>query len=408
METRKRFQFNFAPYFRNARKSTVWAMLCLVVCMLGLGISAMAQQPKIITIDVSGAGTGAGQGTVPYYISDAGVITGWYVDASGVNHGFLRAYGGSITTINAPLAGNISGMGTICYGVNLAGAIAGSSTDNNNVPHSFLRTPDGRFTIIHVPGASQGSWADNINDAGTIAGAYVDESSTVHVYLRAPNGTITAPIDGPGAGEGDWNGTYIPTGYGLNVSGEVTGFACNAVTCHGFLRASYGAITGFDVPGAAGTEPLSINMAGEVTGDYWDTSGVDHGFLRAPNGKITTFDAPGAGTGLGQGTFVSSNNSAGAITGSYMDADGVSHGYLRTPDGRFTIFDAPGAGSAADQGEGTFPTGNNWVGVIMGFYVDVGLVNHGFLRLLSSAISSCYSGCPCTAPVGLGHSYLLP
>jgi hypothetical protein len=364
-----------------------WMVLCLAVCMLGLAVSAKAQNGHIIKFDVPGAGTGAGQGTTPFYINNAGVITGWYVDASGVNHGFLRAPDGTITApIDAPLAGNVSGAGTVLYSVNRFGVIVGSSTANDQTCQSFLLAPNGRFTIIYLPPplASQCSWADNINDAGTIAGAYIDTNSTAHVYLRAPNGTITAPIDGPGASTGDDNGTYIPTGYGLNPWGEITGFACNDVTCNGFLRGPDGAITGFavQVSGAAGTMPTSINPAGEIAGSYWDTSGVTHGFLRTPDGTITApIDAPGAGNLSGQGTSVSSNNSAGVITGNYTDADGVSHGYLRTPDGRFTIFNVRGAGAAPDQGEGTFPTGNNSAGAIMGYYVDVSLASHGFLRL---------------------------
>ncbi len=374
-----------AQFWTAVRRKGALA-LCLALCVLGLGLSANAQNGHIIKFDVPGAGTGAGQGTIPYYINGAEAITGWYVDASGVNHGFLRAPDGTITApIDAPLAGNESGVGTTLFSVNRFGAIVGSSTANDQTCQSFLLAPNGTFTIIHLPLrlASQCSWADNINDAGTIAGAYVDASSTVHGYLRAPNGTITAPIDGPGASAGDYNGTYIPTGYGLNPWGEITGFACNTITCQGFVRAPDGVITGFDVqvPGAAGTEPLSINPAGEVAGDYWDTSGVNHGFLRSPYGRFTTFDARGAGNGSGQGTGVSSNNAWGAITGGYTDADGVSHGYLRTPDGKFTTFDVPGAGAAPNQGEGTFPAGNNSVGAIMGFYVDVNLVNHGFLRI---------------------------
>jgi len=359
-----------------------WMVLCLAVCMLGLAVSAKAQNGHIIKFDVPGAGTGAGQGTTPYYINNAGVITGWYVDASGVNHGFLRAPDGTITApIDAPLAGNESGVGTNLYSVNRFGVIVGSSTANDQTCQSFLLAPNGRFTIIYLPPplASQCSWAANINDAGTIAGAYIDESLTAHVYLRAPNGAITAPIDGPGASTGDDNGTYIATGYGLNPSGEITGFACNDITCNGFLRAPDGVITGFavQVPGAAGTVPDSINSAGEITGYCYGASGPCHAFLRAPDGRIITFDAPGAD----QGTDPASNNAAGAITGYYWDADGVSHGFLRTPDGRFTIFNVRGAGAAPDQGEGTFPTGNNSAGAIMGYYVDVSLVSHGFLRL---------------------------
>src|SRR5947209_2459935 len=50
----------------------------------------------------------------------------------------------------------------------------------------------------------------------------------------------------------------------------------------------------FDVPGAVnGTSPSSINKAGAITGTYYDASFLGHGFLRASNGTLTTFDVPG-------------------------------------------------------------------------------------------------------------------
>ena len=49
-----------------------------------------APKGEITTIDVPGAGAGAGQGTFAVSINPAGAITGYYVDANNVGHGFLR------------------------------------------------------------------------------------------------------------------------------------------------------------------------------------------------------------------------------------------------------------------------------------------------------------------------------
>jgi hypothetical protein len=68
----------------------------------------------------------------------------------------------------------------------------------------------------------------------------------------------------------------------------------------------------FDVPGAAGTSPISINPAGVITGSYNDASNVPHGFLRDAGGAITTFDPAGS---VGFGTIPDSINPAGVITG---------------------------------------------------------------------------------------------
>lgn len=68
---------------------------------------------KITTFDVPGAGTGTGQGTVPYGLNPVGNTIGRYVDASNVDHGFLRDPWGRITTFDAPGAGTGAGQGTI-------------------------------------------------------------------------------------------------------------------------------------------------------------------------------------------------------------------------------------------------------------------------------------------------------
>jgi hypothetical protein len=114
-------------------------------------------------------------------------------------------------------------------------------------------------------------------------------------------------------------------------------------------------------------QPLAINPAGAVTGDYTDANFSVHGFLRARDGTITTFDAPGAVFG----TLPTAINPAGVVTGlSLTQTSG--HGFLRARDGTFTTFDAPGA-------VGTQPSGINPAGAVTGYYVDENAGVHGFL-----------------------------
>jgi hypothetical protein len=44
------------------------------------------------TFDVQGAGTGSGQGTIPFVNDPSNAITGYYVDSSNVSCGFLRTH----------------------------------------------------------------------------------------------------------------------------------------------------------------------------------------------------------------------------------------------------------------------------------------------------------------------------
>jgi len=119
-------------------------MLCLTLCMLGLGLSGSAKEPTIVTFDVPGAGTSPGQGTQPSYFSPERVIIGWYIDANLVYHGFLRAPNGTITTFDAPGAGTGEYQGTYPDGINPAEVITGWYIDASGVLHGFMRMPEAR------------------------------------------------------------------------------------------------------------------------------------------------------------------------------------------------------------------------------------------------------------------------
>jgi hypothetical protein len=181
----------------------------------------------------------------------------------------------------------------------------------------------------------------------------------------------------------------------------------------------------FDVPGAQGTFPASINPAGDITGSYSDANGLGHSFVRSSNGTVTTFDVPGgtssgggainpAGTVAGSYVYLNDPNSvphlylrtrndafstfdvpgnivlfflsesinpAGAITGTYFDDNFVSHGFLRASDGSIATIDAPGADTNPnDFPNGTLAVSINPEGVILGIYADTNRNNHGYLR----------------------------
>jgi len=264
----------------------------VLTLMLGLCLSATARESTIITFDAPGAGTSAGQGTLPFSINPRGAIAGFYMDKNNVNHGFVRAPDGDITTFDAPGAGT--------------GAFQGTMT----------------------------GFIDCINQKGAMTGYLIDASNLYHGYVRAPDGNITS-FDAPGAGTGAGQGTRPA---GINAAKMIEGdyFDASNVS-HGFVRDAHGYIINVDVPGAGtgafqGTYPSTINTRGDIVGQYVDAGDVNHGFLRTKRGHITTFDVSSAGSGSGQGTIPNSNDPEGEITGYYVDASGVLHGFLRTPE----------------------------------------------------------------------------
>src|SRR5262245_25279584 len=87
--------------------------LCLSFGMFTAQATALAA--TVNTFDPAGS-----QYTVPASINTAGVITGYYQDASYGVHGFVRDSGGALTTFDVPGASH-----TEPRDINTAGAIAG-------------------------------------------------------------------------------------------------------------------------------------------------------------------------------------------------------------------------------------------------------------------------------------------
>ena len=379
----------------NVRNSMAWGMLFPAMCMLMSGVSAVAQhQLTITTIDAPGAGAAYGYGTESIAINPAGVVAGFYVGLSNVVHAYVWT-DGKFTTFDGPGVPshastdpfsppsswiNTDAPGTYALGIDATGAVTGYYIDASNVAHGYLRAPDGRFTSFDVPhagaGSGQGTFASNMNLEGTIAGNYTDKNNVSHGFVRAPDGAITE-FDPPGA-QGTWLGWFQC----ISTTGAVTGYyADSGGVLHGFVRDPNGKITTFEVAakgltGGQGTETWAINPAGTSVGVFVDANSVNHGLVRAADGKITVFDVPLAPAGAN--TVAEAIDPAGAVVGFYNDANGVHHGFLRAVDGTFTYFDVPAAGNGFHQG--TVPLGNNPEDTVIGFWIDSDWVWHGFVR----------------------------
>ncbi|MGC9952089.1 MAG: hypothetical protein ABSF64_37580 [Bryobacteraceae bacterium] len=113
---------------------------------------------------------------------------GYYVDASNVNHGFVRDAKGVVTAIDAPGAGAGAGQGTSAQSVNSAGTVAGYYQDTSGVCHGFVRATSGTITTFDPPGAgtgaNQGTFAKSVNGPGAITGFYTDASNLERGFVR--------------------------------------------------------------------------------------------------------------------------------------------------------------------------------------------------------------------------------
>ena len=108
MKTRKSLM-RFTAGLKDLRNCMAWGILSPAMCMLMLGVSAIAQQPTITTIDAPHAGTISGYGTEAIAICPTGQIAGFYAGYSNSIHAYVRATDGTITTFDAPGAGTGAG-----------------------------------------------------------------------------------------------------------------------------------------------------------------------------------------------------------------------------------------------------------------------------------------------------------
>jgi hypothetical protein len=378
-------------------------LLIALTLFSALAMTGQANAQRIITFDAPGAGTGAYQGTGCFAYTDCsvlinnwGAITGYFVNANNVYHGFLRSPDGKFTTFDSTGADTTpgDGNGTFPNAINDAGAITGVYYDVNGVGHGFLRSPEGAFATFDAPGSVGYTNPVAINLESAIAGYYGDQNGQARAFLRRTDGSI-ATWSGPDACTSAPPGGFCggSAAFSINVFGTVAGgFEKPNLVGHVLIRTPAGTLQTLTDP-SAGTGSgqgtgcpgcsRGLNVFGAIASYYIDGNNVVHGFLRSPTGRFTTFDPPGEGP---QGVGCAADcpiglNDLGAITGIYLDANNVYHGFVRSPEGAFTTFEAPGADTTPNDFNGTFPYSINDWGVVTGYYIDANNVSHGFLLL---------------------------
>ena len=308
---------------RAAPKKFGLGFAAIALACFGLVGCATAADPTFITFDYPGAIFTDGVG-----INRSGDIVGHYIDAAGIDHGYLL-HKGNFTTVDFP-----GSDGGHVHGINDAGDIVGQYFIGNRY-HGFLLS-GGVYTAIKFPDA-RSTRANGINSAGDIVGTYVEKKND--------------PIDG-------------------NNDGRT----------HGFLL-SCGTFRTIDFPGAHYTEAWRINDRGQVVGRY-KTQGNFHVYLLTlATSDFTSIDFPGANETAGEDfTEMGGLNNHGDIASGYcnsatdcgLESFGALHGFLLKQDS-FTSYDVPGAA-------GTIPFGINDRGQIVGGYIDTNLQIHAFLR----------------------------
>lgn len=136
-------------------KSRILVLLSAIILFAALGtVQTFSQkiQDQFITFDVPGAGP---IGTNPTSINPSDTITGFYVGADNVSHGFVRDKDGTITMFDVAGASPVASAATVATSINPRGDITGWYNDVSRI-RAQLRLPESARFRDEITRCTQG------------------------------------------------------------------------------------------------------------------------------------------------------------------------------------------------------------------------------------------------------------
>jgi len=112
-------------------------------------------------------------------LNNAGTVAGFYVDSSGVFHGYLLS-GSTLTTLNFP-----GSMDTQAFGINNLGQVVGDYVDGSGVMHGFTYM-GGNWQTVDDPNGIGTTTINGLNDKGQLVGFYVDANDNTIGFVATP------------------------------------------------------------------------------------------------------------------------------------------------------------------------------------------------------------------------------
>lgn len=245
--------------------------------------------------------------TTAFGINARGHVVGSYVDASGRTHGFLLARG-EFTTIDYPGAIFTDARG-IGPGGEIVGAYRMPGEPSVNL-HGYRLNRQGEFVAVDYRGHTS-LIPQRILPDGSILGCRHD-----HDFMDTMRGVF---IDGDEQGETD---AYASMHNGATPDRRrITGLFTNMMTGRGEAYViEDGVFTPFVIEGSTFTAAWDMNPAGDIAGNYRNSTGV-HGFVLSGDG-YRSLDVPGASATRAFGL-----NARGDVVGNYL-AGGKLRGFI--------------------------------------------------------------------------------
>ena len=204
-------------------------------------------------------------------INNRGNTDGFYIDAAGVNHGFINIQG-TFTSIDFP---NATSVLTQLLGLNDQNEAAGYWQNAAGTQFPFT-VQGGVFTGLDKEGvlpSHTSAQATGANDAGDVSGFYVDSAGVNHGFLL--HNSVVTTLDFPAA--------TLTQAFGLNNRHQVVGIYMDAAgNTHGFLydvtALEFQSVN--DPRAVDATTINGINDVGQIVGFFVDPiTGNTDGFV---------------------------------------------------------------------------------------------------------------------------------
>jgi hypothetical protein len=328
--------------------STAWrALATLLTSAAALAICAPASHAlalratpgyTFVRIDHPRAGSVTG----PTTIAENGDVAGFYTDAAGRSHGFVRdATTGAFADVDMPGA-----VDTYVLGLNAHGAVSGTFIDGAGAQHGFVRDAGG-FRTIDVPGAVStspatsefgtglGTAVGTIRDDGAVVGAWGTAAGASHGFLLRP-GHPRIDLDAPGASTAMDPIFQTEGGTGAirsNARGDVVGYyapktrtTLSTVDLRAY-RLRDGTWKTLLPPGSFTSQAFALNEAGDAGGVAFGIDGLTGNGWIWQNGAFKRIDpAP-----LLLISTVGDISENGVLVGEAITLDFKTYGYIGIP-----------------------------------------------------------------------------
>ncbi len=308
------------------------------------------------------------------FVNASGAITGSYIDAEGLYYPYVRTSNGTFVFHDYLDSSTLEYF--FVHGITDTRIIVARAKAIEDIPRSYAGTSQQGLSELQFPGSiSTEGW--NINQDGSVVGSYDSADGRRHGFIARPTEETAAQFRNiayppPPEFTYTYESIDVPSVdfLALTASSDFEDYAGYTRSADGEKDVAFtlidGVFTTYDFPGSQNTYFYAFGNNGLAAGHYEDSDGLYHGVI-LEDGKLRQYDFPGAI----ETEIYGYSDSTGVLTGNFIDASGVRRGFSGD-----LIVEVP-------EATATYADFVNAAGSIVGSYIDADGLYHAYARTSS-------------------------